>query len=195
VACDVEDTVPGSDTTGTDTTGTDTVVVVPDDYLSVIVDDSTIFPTHRTVGTDPCATSSVGAHGADIDAVGLFTAGGASAGYFNTVRLAQGTQCTIAAKYKEANEVKGQPDGTLLEGFVSLGGGYVIGEFDNQAIILPGYAIQVYEVGVEVGGVDEGYDVYVALDNSCGQSGARTNCQVKIGNGKGQGTFDDISGF
>lgn len=196
VACDVEDTFePGSDTTITQDTAGDTTVA-PTQYLSVIVDDSEIFPTHRVVGTNPCATAADGAHGADIDAVALFKGNGDLAGYYDTVRLALGTQCEIDAKYKNASEVKGAPQGKTNEGFVSLGGGYVIGEFDNRVTIQPGYSIIVYEIGKEVGGNSEGYKVFVAEDNSCGQSGAsRAGCQVEIGQGKGQGTFDDLLGF
>jgi hypothetical protein len=204
VACDVEDPfMPGTDTSiGTDTSTGEDTIVPPEDtsvstqYLAVIVDDTDIFPTHRSDGGNPCATSSVGAHGADIDAVKLFNDADVEIGTLSNARLAAGTECEIAAKYADFNEVLGQPDGTLTENFVSLGGGYVIGEFENAALILPGYSLQVFELGKDVNGVDEGYEVFVATDLSCGQSGtSRDGCQVRIGEGKGNGTFNELSGF
>lgn len=208
VACDVEDPFnPSTDTTnGSDTAiGTDTNIppedtaVVEDEYYAVIVDDSEIFPTHRIVGTDPCATNrEQGAHGADIDAVAMFDENNNLIGYFESVRLAAGTQCEIPAKFADIGNVKGEPDLSINEGFVSLGGGYVIGEFDESALILPGHSIQVFEIDKDVGstGADEGYDVFVATDLGCGQSGgSRSGCQVKIGTGTGSGTFNNISGF
>jgi hypothetical protein len=216
--CDVEDplgelggtdtsTTGGTDTStgGTDTStgGTDTVTPAEPEFFAVIVDDSAIFPTHRSDGGNPCATSSAKAHGADLDAVELRDDTGASLGYLDSVRLALGTVCDndsrfepIADEYRVADEVKGAPDGKLTENFVSLGGGYVIGEFAGAPLILPGYTIVVYEVGSDEGGQDEGFELFVAEDLSCGQSGGdRTACQVRIGEGDGRSTFTDLSGF
>jgi hypothetical protein len=201
VACDVEDPFNPSDTsvlqdTSTEQdTSTQEDTVQPATYFAVIVDDSEVFPTHRAENAI-CLTSASKAHGADIDGVGLFDAQGNLVGYYDSVRLEQGDYCEFDAKYTNPDEAKGEPDGTLTENFASLGGGYIIGEFDNAAQVLAGYAIQVYEVGAEVGGVDEGYDVFVATDLSCGQGGAdRSSCQVAIGSGEGQGSFTGISGF
>jgi hypothetical protein len=218
--CDVEDplgdlggddtedpgTGGGTDTStgGTDTStgGTDTETPVATEYFAIVVDDSKEFPEHRTSG-DPCATSSVGAHGADIDAVELKDETGGNLGYFDSVRLEVGAFCEdndrfepVAAVYRDVEEVKGAPDGKLTENFVSLGGGYVIGEFSGAPVILPGYTVVVYEVGAAVDGQDEGFTVFVAEGLSCGQNGGdRTACQVEIGSGDGQATLTDISGF
>jgi hypothetical protein len=217
-ACDVEDPLagfgdddttvdPGTDTStgGTDTStgGTDTVTPPPTQYFAVIVDDSEEFATHRPAGQDPCATSSVGAHGADVDAVELRDDTGGSLGFYDSVRLEVGAFCEgndrfdpVADKYRDVAEVKGAADGTLTENFVSLGGGYVIGEFAGTPQVLPGHTIVVYEVGSDAGGVDEGYTVFVATDLGCGQGGAsRAACQVEVGSGDGQATITDISGF
>ncbi len=216
--CDVEtlddlgttDTSTGGGTTDTSTgggttdtsTGTDIETPVETQYLAVIVDDSEYFPNHRPAGQDPCVTSSNDAHGADIDAVELRDDMGGSLGYLDSVRLGLGTICDtssygpIAPEFTVADEVKGAPDGKLTENFVSLGGGYLIGEFAGAPLILPGYTIVVYEIGSDVGGTDEGFDLFVAEDLSCGQSGAdRSACQVKLGEGEGRATFTDISGF
>lgn len=217
--CDVEDplgdigteddtsTPGGTDTStgGTDTStgGTDTETPVTTEYFAIVVDDSEEFATHRPAGQDPCATSSVGAHGADIDAVELRDENGGSLGYYDSVRLEIGAACEnndrfdpVADVYRDADQSKGEPDGTLTENFVALGGGYIIGEFTGAPVILPGYTVVVYEVGADVGGQDEGFSVYVAEDLSCGQNGGdRTACQIKIGSGDGQATLTDISGF
>ena len=56
IACDVEDGADGSDVTQPDgDTSGDTDTVVTTKYFAVIVTDSQIFPTHRVVGTNPCA--------------------------------------------------------------------------------------------------------------------------------------------
>ena len=201
--CDVED--PLADLGGSDTStgGTDTVIPVETEFFAIVVDDSAEFATHRPAGQDPCATSSAGAHGADVDAVELRDETGGSLGYYDSVRLEIGAACEnndrfdpVADVYRDAAEAKGAPDGTLTENFVSLGGGYIIGEFTDAPVIMPGYTVVVYEVGADVGGQDEGFSVYVAEDLSCGQNGGdRTACQVKIGSGDGQATLTDISGF
>jgi len=211
VACDVEDPfVPGTDTTQPDTTQPDTTQ--PDttqpggDYQAVIVDDTEYFKDHRannSASTNPCATAGGvdGAHGADIDAVGLFN-GSSLIGYFDTVRLeiALTGKCfddymPISSGFRAENnytnpeDVKGAPQGKLNEGFVSLEGGYVIGEFDDGAYVEPGYTIIVYEVFSNEA-TKEMFDVYVATDIDCGSGGSsRAGCSILIGSGKGEQSF------
>ncbi len=209
VACDVE-SLDGEDTSGntdtgggntdtgsgnTDTGGGNTDTTTPTEYFAVLVDDSAFFSTHRADGGNPCATSSVGAHGADIDAVGLFD-GSTVLGYFATVDVQTGSQCEVADKYKADAEATGAPNGTLTENFVSLGGGALIGEFENQVQVLPGYTLVVYEVGKDVGGIDEKYDVFVATELDCINQD-RASCTVKVtgtDGAAGEGTFP-LSGF
>ncbi len=200
-ACDVEDplgtddadTSNPNDTNPGDTSNPDTNPP-PTEYYALIVDD-----TQRFDGR--CATSSVGAHGADIDAVGLFD-GDSLLGYFDTVDVLTGTTCNVAAKYQADDEVKGAPDGSLTENFVSLGGGKVIGEFTGQIQIMSGYTAVVYEIGDDFcpAGVacvgDEPYDVYVATDLDCVNQSA-SSCSIKVTGGdgaEGEATIP-LSGF
>lgn len=200
VACDVEggdtDSTTGdtSDTTGGDTT-TDTNVE-PDttpttEYRAIIVDDDGFFQNHRTGGGNPCATSSVGAHGADIDAVGLFESDGTTlVGYFDTVNAKLGTTCTIAAQYSDPTKAKGAPNGTLTTNFVSLGGGAIIGEFGSSIQLFEDDVLVVYEIGDKFcGGVascvgDEKYAVYVADRLDC-LDRTRSTCQMKVTGSEG----------
>lgn len=177
VACDVEDGTDGGDVTQPDgDTGNDTVVTTK--YFAVIVTDSQIFPTHRVVGTNPCATAAppLYAHGADIDAVGLFD-GNQLIGYLDTVDYEEGGLCNSApnnpSTMQNPDQAKGAPNASISERFVSLGGGWLTGEFAGAPEIQSGDTIVVYEVGskcsgdTSCGGVDEGYAVFVATDLDC----------------------------
>lgn len=202
-ACDVEegegDTITGdtSDTSGgdTDTTQPDTTPTVT--YRAIIVDDSEIFPTHRTDPTqNPCATAGFnntgdGAHGADIDAVGLFDPDGTTlVGYFDTIDGAIGTQCDGLSNYTpnrftDINNAKGTPDATLTSGFVSLSGGALTGEFDGGVELLEDDVVVIYEVGSKDGGTDEGYHVFVSQRLDCLNGGSRASCQFKVTGSQG----------
>ena len=209
VACDVED-LNGGDadtTTPNDTSGGDTTpdTVVPDKYYAVIVDDSQIFPTHRVVGTDPCATASSpwNAHGADIDAVGLFD-GAQLIGYLDTVDYQEGGLCPNKQNtMTDPDEAKGAPNAKITENFVSLGGGFLTGEFEGAAEIQSGDTLVVYEVGTKCGsnsncgGVDEGYEVFVAHDIDCVNEGGYPygSCGIKLSDdAEGEATIP-VSGF
>lgn len=212
LACDVEDTADGdtssSDTTTTDGTTTDTgpgETVTGPTYAAVIVDDSQIFPTHRVVGTDPCATASspLNAHGADIDAVGLFS-GATLIGYFDFVDYQEGGLCPNKQNTRtDPDDAKGAPDASLTEGFVSLGGGFLIGEFSGGTALESGDIITVYEVGskcgnnTSCGGVDEGYEVFVATELDCVNQSAYPygSCAIKLSDtAKGEANIP-VSGF
>ncbi len=179
VGCDVsEDPFDGEDTTiGTDT-GDDTFI---EDTTPVAPDYFAILLTDRW--DERCATSSVGAHGADIDAIGLFDpaadtqlVGYAAFARAKTAPPADG-ECNEYG-YGDTDELKGAPDGALTSGFYSLYGGWALVEFDAAAQILDGYTVTVYEIGDDFcGGIsscvgDEGYDVYVATDLDCVGEGA-----------------------
>lgn len=195
IGCDVEDT-EGDVTNTTDvTTPNDTsdVPPPPTEYYALVVDDSVQFPDHRPDGGNPCATSSVDAHGADIDAVELLN-GSTSLGFWATTKYQPGTMCEIAAKYSDSNEAEGPSDGTLTENFVSLGGGRIGGEFEASSLqILESYTVIVYEVGVAEGGIDEEYTVSITEELSCLDAG-QTCESVEIGDGAGESTFA-LSGF
>lgn len=218
VACDVEDPAGDATDTTTDTTPGETTgdtgpgdTTEPDKYFAVIVDDSQIFPTHRKVGgvqcTDPaasgcnpCATSSVGAHGADIDAIGLFD-GNLLIGYLDVVDYEGGPLCDLAMN--DPDQAKGAPNASLTDRFVSLGGGFLTGEFAGQAQIQTGDTIIVYEVGTKCansqscGGVDEGYEVFVAFDIDCVNEAnyPYASCGIKLSDdAEGEATIP-VSGF
>lgn len=193
VGCDVEE----GDADATDTISpTDADTITPDvppttEYRAIIVDDDGIFQNHRVVGTDPCATSSVGAHGADIDAVGLFESDGTTlVGYFDTVQAKLGTTCDMGADYIDPTEARGTPNGSLTANFVSLGGGQIIGEFGSTIQLFEDDVVVVYEVGTKCGndtscgGVDEGYNVFVADRLDC-LDRTRSACQVKVTGSEG----------
>ena len=135
-ACDVQssDTDGGStvltDTTGSDaTTGTDTTTGETH-YYAIRVDDS---PNYA------CSKNQK-AHGADIDAVGLYD-GDTSLGWFADVtgKIGDAANCDdpVGASHTNFDLVKGAPDGTLSDGYVALGGGYVIGEFTSRTELVP----------------------------------------------------------
>jgi hypothetical protein len=183
--------------TGTDTTAPDAssdTEVSPDTdtpdttqpvaYFAIIVDDDGIFQNHRP--TNVCATSPLGAHGADIDAVALFDADGISlVGYFDTVDAKLGTTCDLAATYADPTQARGAPNGSLTANFVSLGGGAIIGEFGEALQVFEDDVVVVYEVGskcgndTSCGGIDEGYHVFVADRLDC-LDRTRSSCQVRV---------------
>lgn len=210
VACDVED--PAGDTTTPDTTSPDTSggdttpdTVEPDKYFAVIVDDSQIFPTHRSDGGNPCATASSpwNAHGADIDAVGLFD-GNQLMGYLSTTDYQEGGLCNDKPNTMTVPaEAEGAPNASITENFVSLGGGWLTGEFDAGAEIRNGDTLVVYEVGkkcgsnTSCGGVDEGYEVFVARDIDCVNEASYpySSCAIKLSDdAKGESTIP-VSGM
>ncbi len=213
VACDVEDPAGDATDTTTDTTPGETTgdtgpgdTTEPDKYFAVIVDDSQIFPTHRVVGTDPCATASppLYAHGADIDAIGLFDAD-LLIGYLDVVDYQEGGICTgnRATGPTDPDQAKGAPNATITERFVSLGGGFLTGEFAGQAQIQSGDTIVVYEVGTKCGnnqncgGQDEGYEVFVAFDLDCVNEAnyPYASCGIKLSDdAEGEATIP-VSGF
>ena len=145
-----------------------------------------------------CATSSVGAHGADIDAVGLWdpTKDPANPELVAWLQLGDGdfsrNECDEYG-YTNLNEALGPPDGSLTSNFYSLAGGWLIGEFENQIEILPEYQITVHEVDDEFCGSyqscvgSEGYDVYLATDLDCVNTGAdfRKSCMIKLTGAEG----------
>lgn len=168
-------------------------------FFALIVDDSDFFDNR-------CATSSSGAHGADIDAVELITDNDVSY-FFDEVDYEPGTSCTIGDNHNNPSEVEGPPDGSLTDGFLSLGGGVVAGEFGPSAIeIVAGYQVVVYEIGddycIAAGltpGVNcvgsDGYHVYLTQQLACVGSSSCSTVQITNGEGaEGQAQFL-LSGF
>ena len=209
IACDVEDGADGSDVTQPDgDTSGDTDTVVTTKYFAVIVTDSQIFPTHRVVGTNPCATAAppLYAHGADIDAVGLFD-GDQLIGYLDTVDYQEGGLCDASpnnpSTMQDSAQAKGAPNASISERFVSLGGGFLTGEFAGAPEIQSGDTLVVYEVGTKCGGdtscggVDEGYAVFVATDLDCVNEAnyPYSSCGIELSNSaEGEATIP-VSGF
>ena len=204
-ACEVQD--DGSDTVNppADTiSGTDTLtppqdtVQPPTQYYAVFLED---------MSEVRCATSASGAHGADIDAVALWD-GNDLVGYLDTTDADHPTDCSKYG-FDDQNEAKGAPQANpkLTEGFYSLSFGWLIGEFENAAEILPGYDITVYEIdddactaaglnpGVNCVG-SEPYAVYVAEDFDCvNATDFRNTCMVQISD-EAEGTATvPLSGF
>ncbi len=219
-ACDVEpeDGDATTDVTtpdGNTETTPETEIPGGDEFYAVIVTDQEIFPTHRKngqctspteSGCNPCATSSNRAHGADIDAIGLFD-DGEVVGYLDTVTYQDGDLCTgdESNLMTDTDKVKGAPNASLTDGFVSLGGGWLTGEFDQAVQITNGLTIVVFEVGTKCagddtcGGVDEGYEVFVAPDLDCasgaGQEYPWGNCAEQLG-GEAEGEAEiDVTGI
>ena len=181
-ACDVQsgDTDGGDTGTFTDTAGSDALAGTDNGggtgethYYAIRVDDS---PNYA------CSKNQK-AHGADIDAVGLYD-GDTSLGWFADVtgKIGDAANCDapVSSKHTDFNEVKGAPDGTLSDGYVALGGGYVIGEFTSRTELVPAYTVQVIEVGVQECGdqgcKDEDYSVSAATDINC----ADNSCMILL---------------
>lgn len=175
-------------------------------YYAVIVDDSRVFASHRGDDGDPCETAvaPLYAHGADIDAVGLFR-GDDLLGYFQLVDYVEGGVCEGARANTMTDRTRavGAPDAQVDRGFVSLGGGSLIGEFDFQARILSGDTVVVYEVGTRCGtdeacgGVDEGYEVFVARDLDCVNLGGYpySSCALQVASDASGEASVPLSGF
>lgn len=148
---------------------------------------------------------SSGAPGADIDAVELRDSEGTSLGYWEYVAMAANpdgdTTCTYDESkdtdangvddiYEDVEEAKGAPDATLTTNFISLYGGWAIGEFGADAngddlYLMDTDVIVVYEVGKAnplVGeGIDEGFSVALATDIDCvNQENFRETCLVPL---------------
>ncbi len=150
-----------------------------------------------------CATSSVGAHGADIDAIGLWDPSGNPdepelVGWLEFVDMEfSGNECDEYG-YTDVDEALGGPDASLTKNFFSLSGGWLIGEFESQVEILPHYEITVHEVDdAFCGGYSscvgsEGYDVYLATDLDCVNTGPdfRDSCMMQLtGSGGAEGSI------
>ncbi|MFO0748375.1 MAG: hypothetical protein U1F43_22335 [Myxococcota bacterium] len=194
VACDVQGDGDATTSTNPTTTNDTTDTVQTTKYYGLVVDDSEFFDGR-------CATSSSKAHGADIDAVEL-SDGTNSLGYFDTVIYQPGTVCDVTSgTHADPELVKGAPNGSLTEGYVSLGGGFVAGEFDNQVQILPGYTVTVYEIGDDFcAGIpncvgDEKYAVSVITELGCLSAGG---CEERVITGTGGASGEaeiPLSGF
>ncbi|MEE2779440.1 MAG: hypothetical protein VYE15_02875, partial [Myxococcota bacterium] len=153
-----------------------------------------------------CGTS--GAPGADIDAVELRTTDGDTLSYWEYVVMGANpegdTTCNCDSGcsadenangvddiYEDVEQAKGEPDGTLTTNFISLYGGWVIGEFGSDEDGDPLYVMDtdvvvVYEVGKanpNVGkGIDEPYSVSLATDIECvNQDNFRETCLMPLG--------------
>ncbi len=182
VACEVQD--GEGDTTQTDTsTGNDTMeqdTSTETAYYAVFLED---------LWDGRCLTSSVGAHGADIDAIGLYDENGDVLWVDAADNEFDSNVCPKYG-YSNVNAVKGAPDGELVPDqnttFYSLAGGWLIAEFTGQAQIIPGYELSIYEIddaycpdtGSCVG--SEPYEIYLATDLDCVNTGAnfRNECMV-----------------
>ena len=178
------------------------VCVDETNYYAVLVED---------IFNGKCGSS--GAPGADIDAVELQDDEGNSLGYWDVATMMANpdgdTTCTYdAAKdtdengvddiYEDASQAEGAPDGTLTTNFVSLYGGWIIGEFANTAdgdelYVMSGDTLVIHEVGKanpNVGeGIDEAFSVGVATELDCvNQENWRETCYISQGDLDGYGS-------
>lgn len=199
-ACEVQggtedDTFTGTDTvTIDDTTTTNDTTVAATEYYAVYLED---------LSEVRCATSSSGAHGADIDAVALFD-GNTLVGYLDTVDAEHPTDCDTYG-HDDTALAKGAPNGSLTEGFYSLSFGWMIGEFENTAQILSGYDLTVYEIDDQAC-IDAGfnatncvgsepYSVSVATGLDCVNESDPNACMVFISDQAEGTTTLPLSGF
>ena len=187
-------TNPTSNTNPTSTNPTDTnndQEVPVTGPIAVIVSDEDTF-------SGQCK-STVGADGADIDAVTLSDADDNSLGGFVNASIHPGSTCTVTKTNVE--DVKGNPNGNINSGFISLGGGYVAGVFAGNVYILKDYVISVYEIGDDdcPAGVlcvgDEPYKVFVADSMNC--AGGHASCAFELSSESGgdQTVVVDLTGF
>ncbi len=188
---DGDATTNPTQSTGTTTDSANDQEVPVTGPIAVIVSDEDTF-------SGPCK-STVGADGADIDAVTLSDADDNSLGGFVNASINPGSTCTVTKKNVE--DVKGNPNGNINSGFISLGGGYVAGVFDHNVYILKDYVISVYEIGDDdcPAGVlcvgDEPYKVYVADSMNCG--GGKASCAFELSSESGGDStvVVDLTGF
>jgi len=195
LGCEVNEGAPTSDTTQqTDTQGdtttadtTETDTTEPDpEYYAVFLDD---------LWDGRCATSGYGAHGADIDAVGLFEGESHIAWLDADFIDAEFTpSCPSHDKSQDPKRAAGAPDGNVGSGtgFYSLAGGWLIGEFVGAPLIIPGYELVVYEVDSSYtwsggAGRNDPYEVYVATSIDCVNEGPgfRNSCMVRLTGSQG----------
>lgn len=211
-ACEVQE--GGGDTTPTDTlqpdaagdTFTQDTFNPTTAYYAVFLEDRSFGWTIPGTGNpNNCSRSSVGAHGADIDAVALWD-GNDLVGYLDTIDAWHDDRCAAQGYGRDdTDEALGAPNGTLTENFYSLSFGWLIGEFDGQAEIVPGYEMTVYEIDDDfcttaacIG--SEPYSIYVATDLDCVNTGtdvddAKNLCMVLISDtAEGTATVP-LSGF
>lgn len=176
----------------------DTDVVDPPlepEYFAVLLDDSVQFPEHRTDGGDPCATSAANAHGADIDAIELLDSDGVtSLGTLASSVYHPATLCDDTA-FTDPEEAESVPDGSLNDGFVSLAGGGLSGEFPASLELLAGYIIKVYEIDDAFCGGSpscvgsEKYSVYITSELDCGKDDPDCDVLLISDEGDGSGSF------
>ena len=199
--CDVEPD-DGDATTNPTSTGTNPTDTANDQEVAVTGPIAVIVSDEETF--NGLCKSTQGADGADIDAVTLSDEDDNNIGGFVNAQAFPGSKCTVTKTNTE--DVKGNPVGAdLYKGYVSLGGGYVIGVFAGNAYVLQDYVISVYEIGDDdcaAAGVpmsncvgDEPYKVYVADSMSCG--GGKASCAFEVGgdNGGDSTTTVDLTGF
>ena len=162
---------PPTDQGGTDPGNADTYVP-PAGYFAIMVEEG---------GTPSCSNNL--AHGADIDAVQLSDSGGTHVAWYSHVQGAVGTG---GCEDKDPNAFT---DLSLLDGYVSLNGGFIAGEFDSGIQLIEDYTVTVYEAGSQtssggVSGKDEPYNVYAAYDMTC--AGTMEACAKLVGNAVGE---------
>lgn len=158
------DTTPEPDATG----DTDTVEPEPPEYRAALIRDLWLLDeTIEDKRNDGCR-SAQGADGADIDAVLLVLPDNvAYAGEFVDAYIPSGL-CDNE-DYFDTDLAKGEPDGDLSGGFVTLRGGWLLVEFEDQLVIQEDDAIVTHEIGVENHGAsgEDPYEVYLATSLEC----------------------------
>lgn len=136
-------------------------------YRAVLIQD------HWSTGC-----SNYNSTGADIDAVGLYDAGGELVSYFVEVIGEVGTEeCTNS--YADLDEVIGEKDGTA-EGCVALQGGWIMGRFADDTPITAGMSVTVYEYGNNQGGSSEPFSVYLTTGFGCADSADPGACALLL---------------
>lgn len=161
---------------------------VGDGYHAIIITDA-------WVDGSGCALEPGRGQGADIDAVALFDSLNQLVGYVDLVQGSVPTTSTCGSNsFANLNQIRGAPDASAYDGYVSLTGGKIAGEFaPNSPKLTAGDYVEIYEVDLSYchSCVADTYALKLAKTVDCVFGGCDEHA---IGTGSGTATFT-LAGF
>lgn len=143
----------------------------PKTYSAVLIRDLWLPNKHIEEKDNDGCRSAVGADGADIDAIALVDAAGVRTEYYFLDKVVShiGKGHCKEELHDDDSAALGMADGSLYDGYVSLRGGWLAGEFEFGLLLAPDMTLTVYEVGVTNHGAtgEDPYAAYAITDLSC----------------------------
>lgn len=172
MACDTMDDLGAEGAEGMETGETPEVEEeAPKTYSAVLIRDLWLPSKALEDKENDGCQSAVGADGADIDAVALVDSAGPRTEYYFLDKVVShiGSGLCKEEYAKDDKEALGIADGSIWDGYVSLRGGWLAGEFEFGLLLTPDLSLTVYEVGVNNHGAtgEDPYAVYAITDISC----------------------------